>query len=421
MVNKIAIACQGGGSHTAFTAGVLKRILKQRKKQYEIAALSGTSGGAICALLAWYGILKDGGENGDTAIKMLDSFWKDMSASTFGDMLMNEWVVQSAHLQDKIAMPQTSPYSYPAFGQYYMRTLLEKQVEFNKIKTITDPKVDLLIGAVDVVSGDFCVFKNDKVSADVILASAAIPTFFRAVKLDKYLFSWNTIPGNDSENKELIEILRNEYNIEWIESGTPTIEKGDDNIVRIYDETNSISIELNDKKTIAYLKINTNETYELIVKAEKNDLNIYYGSNYWDGLFSQNPPIRDLINENIDELWVIQINPRSINKLPESVSDITDRRNELAGNLSLYQELYFIEKINHWIDKGYFREPGSKKSKYRHIDVRIIKNLLLLGYETKLDRSPEFINKLMNHGEEQADEFLKELPTQTEQLRNIVY
>ncbi len=412
MTRRIAIACQGGGSHTAFTAGALKRILKEHKKQYEIAALSGTSGGAICALLAWYGILKDGKENGNTAIKMLDTFWHDMSASTLGDMLINEWIVQAAHFQDKIAMPQISPYSYPAFGQYYVRFLLEKQVEFNKIKEFTDPKIDLLIGAVDSISGDFCVFKNAMISAEAILASTAIPTFFRAVELEKYLFNWNTI-GNDSDNQKLIEILRNEYNIDW--TGTPTIEKIDDNNIKIDDGTKTISLELKD--TIAYLKINSDEIYELIARTEKNDLNTFYRSNYWDGLFSQNPPIRDLINENIDELWVIQINPRSIHKTPESISEITDRRNELAGNLSMFQELYFINKVNQWIDKGFF----SKKSKYKHIDIRIIKNMLLLPYETKLDRSPEFIKQMMSHGEEQADKFLTELPAQTEQLRNIVY
>jgi predicted acylesterase/phospholipase RssA len=420
-MKRIAIACQGGGSHTAFTAGALKRILKEHKNQYEIAALSGTSGGAICALLAWYGIIKGDGENRETAIKMLDSFWKDMSASTFGDMLMNEWVVQSASLQDRITMPQASPYSYPPFGQEYMRMLLEKQVEFDKIKTITDPKVDLLIGTVDVLTGEFCVFKNSKVSTDVILASAAIPTFFRAVSIDKYLFSWNKIPGNDRENGKLIDILRNEFNIEWSEPGTPKIEKYDDNTIKVYDGTKYISLELNDNKTTVYLKINKNEVYNLIVKAEIDDLNIYYRGNYWDGLFSQNPPIRDLINENIDELWVIQIYSRSIDKLPESVSDITDRRNELAGNLSLYQELFFIEKVNQWIKKGYFREPGSKESGYRNIDVKFIRNLLVLGHETKLDRNPEFIEKMMKHGEKQADEFLKELPVHTELLHNIVY
>ena len=43
---KVAIACQGGGSHTAFTAGVLKRLLRAEElKQYEVVGLSGTSGG----------------------------------------------------------------------------------------------------------------------------------------------------------------------------------------------------------------------------------------------------------------------------------------------------------------------------------------------------------------------------------------
>jgi NTE family protein len=48
---KVAVACQGGGSHTAFTAGVLKKLLMSNQKQYEFVAFSGTSGGAICALL----------------------------------------------------------------------------------------------------------------------------------------------------------------------------------------------------------------------------------------------------------------------------------------------------------------------------------------------------------------------------------
>ena len=32
--------------------------------------------------------------------------------------------------------------------------------------------------------------------------------------------------------------------------------------------------------------------------------------------------------------------------------EIADRRNELSGNLSLHQELGFIEKINQLLDEG---------------------------------------------------------------------
>ena len=58
MKRKVAIACQGGGSHSAFTAGVLRGVLQEAQKKdasFEIVGLSGTSGGAICrtACLAW--------------------------------------------------------------------------------------------------------------------------------------------------------------------------------------------------------------------------------------------------------------------------------------------------------------------------------------------------------------------------------
>ena len=57
---RVAIACQGGGSHTAFTAGVLSRLLDGPElDEYEIVGLSGTSGGAVCALMAWTA-LRDG-------------------------------------------------------------------------------------------------------------------------------------------------------------------------------------------------------------------------------------------------------------------------------------------------------------------------------------------------------------------------
>jgi NTE family protein len=57
---KIAIACQGGGSQTAFTAGALKALCEAgTREEFEIVSISGTSGGAICGALIWYAIEKD--------------------------------------------------------------------------------------------------------------------------------------------------------------------------------------------------------------------------------------------------------------------------------------------------------------------------------------------------------------------------
>ena len=57
---------------------------------------------------------------------------------------------------------------------------------------------------------------------------------------------------------------------------------------------------------------------------------------YWDGLFSHNPPVRELPDAKPNEIWVIQTNPERSVSEPKSMAEITDRRNELSGNLSLY-------------------------------------------------------------------------------------
>ena len=94
------------------------------------------------------------------------------------------------------------------------------------------------------------------------------------------------------------------------------------------------------------------------------------------------------------------------------MADIRDRRNELAGNLSLSQELFFIDKINELVcgdGNGNKLAPGSK---YRVIDVHTLEMDMgvELDSESKLDRSPAFINALFERGEVQAGEFLRDLP-----------
>ena len=87
---KVAIACQGGGSHTAFTAGVLKGLLHGWDDEYELVGISGTSGGAFNALVTWYGLVTaDAAE----AIDLLDALWDDLKADGLADRVANGWVV----------------------------------------------------------------------------------------------------------------------------------------------------------------------------------------------------------------------------------------------------------------------------------------------------------------------------------------
>lgn len=322
---RVAIACQGGGSHTAFSAGALKRLL--RDERYEFVALSGTSGGAICAFLAWHALARHGADGGpERAAGLLDGFWKDNSAGEPYERFLNDWVVRVNRLQGSVYLPAVSPYGSPFsyWTQDELRRALERQVGPGETGTPREDAPILLVGAVDVLSGAFRAFnsRRDRISLDTILASTALPTLFRAVRTD--------------------------------------------------------------------------------------------GGVYWDGLFSQNPPVRELPDAGPDEIWVIQIDPEKRAEEPTSIADILDRRNELAGNISLYQEVHFIEKINQLVEAlGEGEDPLEKRlsvpgvGEYRHIEVRWIELTRPLDFASKLDRSPSFIRELMALGEESAGEFLR--------------
>ncbi len=317
---RVAVACQGGGSHTAFTAGVLKRLFGSPEMgRYEVVGLSGTSGGAVCALLTWSAVVDGAPER---VGPLLERFWTENAAATPVQRLVNAWVLGANILQNVGAAPAVSPYDAPTAALDQFRDLLTRQLDFARIEPDLRARHPmLLIGAVDVLSGEFRAFnsRRDRITADTVLASAAIPNLFPAVR------------GSD-------------------------------------------------------------------------------GGTYWDGLFSQNPPVRELIDTEPDEIWIIQINPKEADREPRTVVEIADRRNELAGNLSLYQELHFIEEIDRLLDEGLLA-PGGR---YRHVVVRVIelsrtRRSRLWGPASKLNRDPGFLRELIDQGEEQADEFLTAL------------
>ena len=100
------------------------------------------------------------------------------------------------------------------------------------------------------------------------------------------------------------------------------------------------------------------------------------GRYYWDGLYSQNPPVREFVtkadpHEDMpDEIWVVRINPQQWPELPETMADIQDRQNELMGNLSLHQELDFILAVNRWHNQ-YKNESFAED--HKPVTVRTIK------------------------------------------------
>jgi len=311
---KVAIACQGGGSHTAFTAGVLTELLENwDDDEFELVGLSGTSGGAFNALATWYGLLT-GDEQ--TAIDLLAEIWDDIAATGLSDRTTN-YVVRSISRMESmgVPMPAISPYYLPGnVGEEAIVETLESHIDFAEIPDLCRQGApELVVGTVNVNAGHFETFTNEDVTVDAVLASAAVPNMFEAVEIN--------------------------------------------------------------------------------------------GHFHWDGLFSQNPPVDDLLAAPMahkpEELWIIQINSQAFEGEPTTLDVIADRRNDLSGNISLNQELKFIERVNDWVDEGYL--PADR---FNQIDVHRITMGKSFHCSTKVDRDPDFLDDLQDLGRERAAAFL---------------
>jgi NTE family protein len=127
-------------------------------------------------------------------------------------------------------------------------------------------------------------------------------------------------------------------------------------------------------------------------------------------LFSQNPPVREFLQPvstatgKPDEIWIIRINPMVSQDEPKTIQQIEVRRNTLSGNLSLNQELYFVQKVNSWAKSGWL--PADK---FKEIRIREICLHVQLDLVSKFDRSPPYIHHLIDLGEREARRFVEML------------
>ncbi len=186
-MKRINLALQGGGAHGAFTWGVLCRLLHE--EDIEIAAISGTSAGALNAAALKSGWVANGREG---AIENLEWLWGQVGAIT--DPHFGEWVsslAPTAHLWAK-AMEYSPAYAAfdmttRMFSPYVygptMRNPLERIVnEFHYDEVCANEGPDLHICATNVRSGKIRVFSGDEIMPDVIMASACLPSLFQAVE-----------------------------------------------------------------------------------------------------------------------------------------------------------------------------------------------------------------------------------------------
>lgn len=215
----INFALQGGGSHGAYSWGVLERFLEE--DDLEIEAISGTSAGAMNAAVMVNGYAK-GGRQG--AIELLEKFWRRISdsaafspfAKSPPERLLTGWNMDSSPVYYWLDMMSRvfSPYELNPLNVNPLKHILEDLLEMDLY--LDKAAIKLFVTATHVTSGQAHVFSNKEITSDVLLASSCIPLMFQAVPVNgEYYWDggymgnpaiWPIIYHSRSEDVVLVQI-----------------------------------------------------------------------------------------------------------------------------------------------------------------------------------------------------------------------
>lgn len=182
----IDLALQGGGSHGAFTWGVLDRLLEEGWLRIE--AISGTSAGAMNAAVLASGWIGGGAEGARNA---LSGYWRRVSdAAAFSpfqrtpfDRLAGRWSLDQSpgYVAMDLMTRLVSPYDLNPMGYNPLKPILAESIDF---AALAASPIKLFITATNVRTGRARIFRNAEITPDVLLASACLPTMFQAVEID---------------------------------------------------------------------------------------------------------------------------------------------------------------------------------------------------------------------------------------------
>jgi NTE family protein len=183
----INLALQGGGAHGAFTWGVLDRLLEDDR--LEIEAISGTSAGAMNAVVAADGMMKEGPEGARNALRR---FWRAVSEAGLASLYKRSWFDVFTGNWNLDHSPgywfleffsrMTSPYDLNPLNLNPLRDFLTETIHFDRVRCCN--RLKLYVAATSVRTGRVRIFDRSELTADVVMASACLPFLFQAVSID---------------------------------------------------------------------------------------------------------------------------------------------------------------------------------------------------------------------------------------------
>jgi len=181
----VDLALQGGGSHGAFTWGVLDRFLEE--PWLDIEAVSGTSAGAMNAAVMAAAYAKGGAPAARAA---LDAFWTGVSHAARHsplqrsplDRLLGRWTLDSSpmYIAMDLMARVVSPYAMGG-GENPLGALLREHVDFD---ALANGPIKVFVTATNVRTGRGRVFRNAEITPEALMASACLPSMFQAIEID---------------------------------------------------------------------------------------------------------------------------------------------------------------------------------------------------------------------------------------------
>ncbi len=228
LMKTLDLALQGGGSHGAFTWGVIERLLEDERLQ--IDGLCGTSAGAMNATVVAYGLMQ-GGRKG--AIDLLYKFWKkiadEQKFSFIQPSLYEKWFGDGGKLDYSPAYQMLdffimmfSPYQFNPLDYNPLESILESLVDFEALKSYKGCK--LFVCATNVCTGRAKIFSGEEISLKAVMASACLPFLFKAVEIDGNYYWDGGYMGNppifplinDTETSDILLIQINPIRIKEV-------------------------------------------------------------------------------------------------------------------------------------------------------------------------------------------------------------
>jgi NTE family protein len=194
----IDLALQGGGSHGAFTWGVLDRLLQE--PGLVLAGISGTSAGAMNAVALAAGLMADGRAGARNALRRL---WGGVAEMGVWSAPLHAWNELWGSWWGQTLGQTFSPYQLNPLNLNPLRQLLERTIDFDAVRRCD--KLRLFVAATHVRSGRLRIFRQAELSADVVLASACLPLLFRAVEIEGESYWDGGFAGNPSLLPLIIE------------------------------------------------------------------------------------------------------------------------------------------------------------------------------------------------------------------------